>query len=98
MLIVGIAKYHLNLIIALQPSFYELFLDIYAFSEHAAEQKKSSDIKKLAQEMSSWYDPRGQEAVENDVIRCFTYIQSTGFCMRTNTIGTYCEANRQVDK
>ncbi|KAK7101338.1 translation initiation factor eIF2B subunit gamma-like [Littorina saxatilis] len=35
---------------------------------------------------------------DNDVIRCFAYVMDSGFCVRTNTLRAFCEANRQVSK
>lgn len=33
---------------------------------------------------------------DNDVIRCYAYVQDSGFCVLANTCRAYCEANRQV--
>ena len=33
---------------------------------------------------------------DNDVIRCYAYVQESGFCVLANTCRAYCEANRQV--
>lgn len=50
------------------------------------------------QEMSSWIDHHGdmEECFHGSKIRCYAYIVNGGLCVRTNTIGTYCETNKQV--
>lgn len=33
---------------------------------------------------------------KKDPITCYAYIQADGFCLRTNNLAIYAEANRQV--
>ena len=33
---------------------------------------------------------------DNDDMRCYAYVMEGGICVRSNTLVTYCEANRQV--
>lgn len=67
--------------------------DIYSFI-------KEDDKDKLAKEYSPWIDHTGDMAdcFHGEKIRCYAYIQDGGFCVRANTLGTYCEANRQVSQ
>ncbi|XP_064605278.1 translation initiation factor eIF2B subunit gamma-like isoform X2 [Liolophura sinensis] len=67
--------------------------DIYSFI-------KEDDMEKLAKEFSPWIDHSGDMAdcYHGDKIRCYAYIQDGGFCVRANTLGTYCEANRQISR
>ena len=53
---------------------------------------------KLAQQMSTWIDHRGdmQDCFHGDKIRCYAHVVTSGLCLRANTLVTYCEANRQV--
>ena len=36
--------------------------------------------------------------VSLDLLPCYAFIQADGFCLRTNNIAIYAEANRQVNK
>lgn len=69
------------------------FSDILSY---IPENHLSSEI----QEMSFWIDHRGdmEECFHGDKIRCYAYIVNGGLCVRTNTVGTYCETNKQVYK
>ena len=66
-------------------------IDIYKYAEE-------DEYTKLAREYSSWNDHHGDldECYHGDKIRCYAYIMDGGFCLRANTLLTYCEANRQV--
>lgn len=67
------------------------FTDILKFS---TEDEYAADIRDL----SSWNDHHGDMAdcYHGDKIRCYGYIQEGGLCLRTNTVSSYSEANRQV--
>jgi hypothetical protein len=47
---------------------------------------------------SSWSDHRGdlRGPYQDQSIRCFAYVAKNGFCLRANTLPSYCELNRQV--
>lgn len=49
---------------------------------------------------SSWNDHRGdlRGPFQDHNIRCFAYVAKEGFCLRANTLNSYCELNRQVIK
>ncbi|XP_022319260.2 translation initiation factor eIF2B subunit gamma-like [Crassostrea virginica] len=51
-------------------------------------------------DMSSWNDHHGDmaECYHGDKIRCYGYIQDGGLCIRANTISSYSESNRQIQK
>ena len=56
------------------------------------------DFTKLALQMSAWNgdgDVHGGNR-DNDDMRCYAYVMEGGICVRSNTLVTYCEANRQV--
>ena len=57
-----------------------------------------NDFTNLALEMSVWNSHKDNvhDCSHDDDIRCFAYIMDGGMCIRTNTLVTYCEANRQV--
>jgi len=52
------------------------------------------------QEMSTWIDHTGDMAdcYHGDKIRCYAHVVKDGLCVRTNTVGTYCETNKQILK
>lgn len=58
------------------------------------------EYTKLAQEYSSWSASTENHAAHDPEpnIRCYAHIMSEGLCLRTNTLLTYCEANRQVPR
>ena len=66
-------------------------LDIYSLEEE-------DDLMKIARDMSSWRDHHGDmgDCYHGDKIRCYAYIRQNGFAIRSNSLITYCEANRQV--
>lgn len=68
-------------------------MDILKFS---TEDEYAADIR----DMSSWNDHHGDMAdcYHGDKIRCYGYIQDGGLCLRTNTVSSYSEANRQIQK
>ena len=35
--------------------------------------------------------------IRNEKILCLAYIQNSGFCVRTNTLANYAQANKQVE-
>lgn len=49
-------------------------------------------------EMSQWNDHRGNllGPYQDHSIRCYAYVMKDGFCLRANTIASFCELNRQV--
>ncbi|KAI0207617.1 Translation initiation factor eIF-2B subunit gamma [Lamellibrachia satsuma] len=57
-----------------------------------------NDFTNLALEMSVWNSHKDNvhDCSHDDDIRCFAYIMDGGMCIRTNTLVTYCEANRQA--
>ncbi|XP_076440896.1 translation initiation factor eIF2B subunit gamma-like [Babylonia areolata] len=82
--------------------------DIYAFAEIPAALHVSKTTMDWAAAMSAGMTTGGNRGIDlhendvfhvtrdNDVIRCYAYIQDSGFCVRTNTISGYCEANSQI--
>lgn len=74
--------------------------DIYAFAESSAWRKINHQTNQMAKAMSSWSDGSelDEEQMSDDPIQCYVYIQDSGFCMSTNTISIYCDANRQISK
>ncbi|XP_062571421.1 translation initiation factor eIF-2B subunit gamma-like [Saccostrea cucullata] len=68
-------------------------MNILKFS---SEEEYAADIR----DMSSWNDHHGDMAdcYHGDKIRCYGYIQDGGLCLRVNTISSYSEANRQIQK
>ena len=52
----------------------------------------------IIQDMSTWIDHKGdmEDCFHGDKIRCYAYTVTGGLCVRTNTVATYCETNRQV--
>ena len=71
--------------------FFVGFADIYSLEEE-------DDLMKIARDMSSWRDHHGdmEDCYHGDKIRCYAYIRQNGFAIRSNSLVTYCEANRQV--
>ena len=63
---------------------------------YISEPSLSEEIKA----MSSWIDHRGdmEECFHGSKIRCYAHIVNGGLCVRTNTVGTYCETNRQIPR
>lgn len=55
------------------------------------------DYTKLALKMSVWNGSMSGCVRDND-IRCHAYVMDGGLCLRTNTLVTYCEANRQASQ
>ncbi|KAK6188198.1 hypothetical protein SNE40_004430 [Patella caerulea] len=51
-------------------------------------------------DLSTWIDHDGDMAdcFHGESIRCYAHIQEEGFCIRANTLSSYCEANRQVPR
>ena len=47
---------------------------------------------------SSWNDHIGDQCgpYQDHSIRCFAYVAKDGFCLRANTLASFCELNRQV--
>ena len=88
---------------------FSVFADVYGFAEIYAALRINSRTSKMAASLSSC-NGNGEESDEedvsadsglvvpqdNDVIRCYACVQDSGFCLRTNTLRAYCEANRQV--
>lgn len=72
--------------------------DIYAFAESSSWQKINYQTNQMAKAMSSWTDGSelDEEQMSDDPIQCYVYIQDSGFSVCTNTISSYCEANRQI--
>ncbi|XP_067678308.1 translation initiation factor eIF2B subunit gamma-like [Haliotis asinina] len=62
--------------------------------------RKGDEMTALIEELSTWIDHDGDMAdcFHGEDIRCYAYIQDTGFCVRANTLATYCEANRQIPR
>ena len=54
------------------------------------------EYTELSREYSSW--PGHTAGNHGDKIRCHAYVMDGGFCLRANTLLTYCEANRQVPR
>lgn len=54
----------------------------------------------LIRETSSWIDHTGDmdDCFHGDKIRCYAYRVTGGLCVRTNTVATYCETNRQIQR
>lgn len=59
-----------------------------------------NDTNEKIQELSTWIDHSGDMAdcYHGDQIRCYAYIVDDSTCVRTNTIATYTETNRQIPK
>lgn len=57
-------------------------------------------MQSMIEEMSTWIDHRGDMAdcYHGDRIRCYAYIQTGGLCVRTNTLGSYNEINKQISR
>ena len=70
---------------------------LYTFSDLLSLTIEDEMIKK-ARDLSSWNDHHGDMAdcYHNSMIRCYAFTLSGGFCLRANSLVTYCEANRQV--
>ena len=68
-----------------------VFPDIYDYLP-------KNDTNEKIQELSTWIDHSGDMAdcYHGDQIRCYAYIVDDSTCVRTNTIATYTETNRQV--
>lgn len=49
---------------------------------------------------SAWNDHRGdlRGPYQDHNIRCFAFVAKEGFCQRANTLNSYCELNRQVNR
>ncbi|KAL4235545.1 Eukaryotic translation initiation factor 2B [Mactra antiquata] len=58
------------------------------------------DMSGVIQNMSSWIDHTGdmEDCFHGNTIRCYAHIVKGGMCLRTNTVGSYCETNRQIPK
>ena len=61
------------------------------------------DYTKLALKMSVWNGNESgcvrhsdRDSDSDSDVRCHAYVMDGGLCLRTNTLVTYCEANRQV--
>ena len=57
------------------------------------------ELSKKSLEMSPWNAHKGEMSrvyQKGDSLRCYTYIASSGMCLRANNVAAYCEANRQV--
>ncbi|XP_041475354.1 translation initiation factor eIF-2B subunit gamma-like isoform X2 [Lytechinus variegatus] len=57
------------------------------------------ELSKKVLEMSPWNEHKGEMSrvyQKGDSLRCYTYIASSGTCLRANNVAAYCEANRQV--
>ncbi|XP_041359479.1 translation initiation factor eIF-2B subunit gamma-like [Gigantopelta aegis] len=67
--------------------------DIHSFTSE-------DQLTRMVRDLSTWIDHEGdmEECFHGDNIRCYAYIQEEGFCVRVNTLGTYCEANRQIPR
>lgn len=52
------------------------------------------------QDMSAWRDHSGdmEDCYHGDKIRCYAYTVTGALCVRTNTVGSYCETSRQVQR
>ena len=82
--------------------------DIYAFAEMYASKRAGKRTQDLAQSMSAGVtglndtdldsddEDAAQPALDDDVIRCYAFVQESGFCVRTNTLSAYCAASSQV--
>ncbi|XP_052775197.1 translation initiation factor eIF-2B subunit gamma-like [Mya arenaria] len=51
-------------------------------------------------DMSTWVDHRGdmEDCCHGDKIRCYAYTVTGSLCVRTNTIASYCETNKQIPR
>lgn len=59
----------------------------------------SDELSVKVLEMSPWNAHRGEMSKvyqSGDKLRCYTYVASSGMCLRANNVAAYCEANRQV--
>ncbi|XP_053394103.1 translation initiation factor eIF-2B subunit gamma-like [Mercenaria mercenaria] len=54
----------------------------------------------VIEDMSTWIDHTGdmEDCFHGDKIRCYAYTVMGGLCVRTNTVATYCETNRQIQR
>ncbi|XP_060565446.1 translation initiation factor eIF-2B subunit gamma-like [Ruditapes philippinarum] len=59
-----------------------------------------NDMSGVIQDMSTWIDHTGdmEDCFHGDKIRCYAYTVTGGLCVRTNTVATYCETNRQIQR
>lgn len=66
-------------------------VDIYSFLDNV-------DEEETIRNYSAWNDHSGnlRGPYQDHTIRCFAYVAKEGFCLRANTLSTYCEINRQV--
>ncbi|KAK3599909.1 hypothetical protein CHS0354_022494 [Potamilus streckersoni] len=55
---------------------------------------------KKVEKTSTWIDHTGDmdNCYHGNQIRCYAYLQSSGFCARTNTVSSYCEINKQIPR
>ncbi|GFO19053.1 translation initiation factor eif-2b subunit gamma, partial [Plakobranchus ocellatus] len=58
--------------------------------------KLSHTIKSLS--LTSPNFGSNEDAAQKDLIRCYAYRQTSGFCVRTNTIAAYAEASKQMPR
>lgn len=67
------------------------FADIFSYIPE-------NSISNVIQEMSTWMDHTGdmEDCFHGDKIRCYAYTVTGGLCVRTNTVASYCETNRQA--
>lgn len=58
-----------------------------------------NDMSSVIQNLSSWIDHTGdmEDSFHGNKIRCYAHIVKGGMCVRTNTVATYCEINKQVN-
>lgn len=66
-------------------------VDIFSYLSNTEEEEK-------IQSYSVWNDHVGdlKGPYQNQSIRCFAFIPKDCFCIRANTLSSYCELNRQV--
>ncbi|KAL8575329.1 hypothetical protein ACOMHN_003163 [Nucella lapillus] len=82
--------------------------DIYAFAEIPASLQVNKVTLDWAAAMSAGMSAVGHCEMDldeddtfrvtrdNDVIRCYAYVQDSGFCLKMNTFSGFCEANSQI--
>lgn len=65
--------------------------DLYSFIAE-------NDQDRKVREMGAWNDHRGNLSgpYQDHSIRCYAYVVKDGFCLRANTLSSYCELNRQA--
>lgn len=75
------------------------------FSSHRKHQKNANQSTNYTTKKTTIFDYIKQDDLvhllnktnkKQDQISCYAFIQADGFCLRTNNLAIYAEANRQV--